>query len=112
MCGPPGRPEWGRGLARRSWGRPAQEARGNGAAVGADGGAALGDVAVADPVRLPELLAAVEGVERVHLERRGVDQVARAHELLVQVMVAQHVADVLAEEALDALPELLNPVHV
>src|SRR5439155_6018847 len=43
---------------------------------------------------------------------RRVHQVARAHELLVQVMVAQHVADVLAEEALDALPELLDPVHV
>src|SRR6266545_5328073 len=74
---------------------------GDGDALGADGGAALGDVAEADPVRLAELLAPVEGVEGVHFERRGVDQVARAHELLVQVMVAQHVADVLAEEALD-----------
>jgi hypothetical protein len=27
-------------------------------------------------------------------------------------MVAQHVADVLAQEALDALAELLHPVHV
>jgi len=30
----------------------------------------------------------------------------------VQGVVAKHVADVLAEEALDALPEFLDPVHV
>ena len=54
----------------------------------------------------------VLGVERMHLERRDVDQEARSDELLVQVMVAQDVADVLAQEALDALPELLHPVDV
>ena len=31
---------------------------------------------------------------------------------LVLVVIAQHVADVLAEEALDALPELLDAVDV
>jgi hypothetical protein len=48
----------------------------------------------------------------VHLERGDVDQEARADELVVQVMLAQDVAHVLAEKALDALPELLHPVDV
>jgi hypothetical protein len=30
----------------------------------------------------------------------------------MHVMIAQHVANVLAKKALDALPELLHPVHV
>ena len=52
------------------------------------------------------------GVERVHLERRRVDEEARPDELLVHVVVAQHVANVLAEEALDALAELLHAIDV
>src|SRR5256714_7846125 len=35
------------------------------------------DVAVADPVRLPQFLEAILGVERMHLERGCVDQIAR-----------------------------------
>src|SRR4051812_27304876 len=67
---------------------------GDGDVLGADLGAALGDVAVADAVRLLELGEAVLGVERMHLERGDVDQEARADELLVLVVIAQHVADV------------------
>ena len=48
----------------------------------------------------------------MHLERRGVDQETRADELLVLVVIAQHVADVLAQEALDALAELLHAIDV
>ena len=55
---------------------------------------------------------AVLGVERVHLERRRVHEEARADELVVLVVVAQHVADVLAEEALDALAEFLHAIDV
>ena len=55
---------------------------------------------------------AVLGVERVHLEVGRVDEEPRADELLVLVVIAQHVADVLAQEALDALPELLDAVDV
>ena len=54
----------------------------------------------------------VGGVERMHLERRRVDEEARADELVVLVVIAQHVADVLAEEALDALAELLHAIDV
>ena len=55
---------------------------------------------------------AVLGVERVHLQRRRVDQEPRADELVVLVVVAQDVAHVLAQEALDALAELLHAVDV
>src|SRR5262245_28132618 len=80
--------------------------------LGADDRAALRDVAEADAVRFLELGEAVLGVERVHLERGGVHEEARADELVVLLVFAQHVADVLAQEALDALPELLHPVDV
>src|SRR5262249_52608928 len=79
-------------------------------ALGADLGATLRDVAVADAVRLLQVFHPILDVERVHLEVRGVDQEARADELVVEPVLAQDVADVLAEEALDALPELLHPV--
>ena len=63
-------------------------------------------------MRLAQVLDPVLGVERVHLQRRDVHQKPRADELVVLVVLAQDVADVLAEEALDALPELLHPVDV
>jgi hypothetical protein len=68
--------------------------------------------AVPDTARVPQLPGAVLDVERVHLHRRRVDQESRSDERLVQPMVTQHVADVLAQEALDALPELLYAVDV
>jgi hypothetical protein len=48
----------------------------------------------------------------MHLERRGVHQESWSNELLVLLMIAQDVTDVLAQEALDALSEFLDPVHV
>src|SRR5262245_12350635 len=59
-----------------------------------------------------QLLGAVRRVQRVHLERRRVDQEPRTDELLVQVMVAQHVAHVLAQKTLDALAELHHSVDI
>src|SRR5262249_17921655 len=70
-------------------------------------GAALRDVAVPDAVRLLQRFDAVLDVEWMHLERGGVDQEPRPDELLVQLMLAQHVTDVLTQKALDALAELL-----
>ena len=64
------------------------------------------------PGRSFEQLGAVGGVERVHLERGDPDEEARAEVAALQLVVAQHVADVLAEEALDALAELADPVDV
>ena len=54
----------------------------------------------------------VRGVERVHFQGGDVDQETRADELVMHVVIAQDVADVLAQEALDALAELLDAVHV
>ena len=78
----------------------------------ADLRAALRDVAVADAVLLLQVRHAVRGVERVHLQLRDVDEEPRADELVVLVVVAQDVAHVLAQEALDALAELLHAVGV
>ena len=55
---------------------------------------------------------AVLAVDRVHLEPGDPHEEARAGELVLQLVGAQHVADVLAEEALDALAELLHAVDV
>src|ERR1019366_1827738 len=73
--------------------------------------AALRDVAIPDLELVFQELAAVEGVERMHVERRQLDQETRAGEVLFAV-VADDVTHVLAQEALDALPELLDAVDV
>src|SRR5262245_60409449 len=69
--------------------------------------AALRDVAETDPVLVLERLEAVGGIERVHFKRSRVDEKSRTDELAVLVVVAQHVADVLAQKTLDALAKLL-----
>src|SRR5439155_1485707 len=75
--------------------------------------AALGDVAVAEPVLLTNEFGAIVRVERMHLERREPHEVARAREpRLVLLVVADDVTHVLAEEALDALMELLHALDV
>src|SRR5258707_10292069 len=48
----------------------------------------------------------------MHLQGGHVHEEARADEAVVQTMVPQHVTDVLAQEALDALAEFLDAVHV
>src|ERR1700687_3289111 len=79
----------------------------------ADLGAALGDVAEPDARVVVQEPGAIHGVERVHLERGGLDEEARAREgLLLLLVVADDVADVLAQEALDALVELLGAIDV
>src|SRR5438045_1052053 len=62
--------------------------------------AAFRDVAVPDALRVLERGAAVLDVERMHLERRRVHEVSRTDELLMEPVFTQHMADVLAEEAL------------
>jgi hypothetical protein len=48
----------------------------------------------------------------VHLEARRADEEPRPEERPLDLVVPQDVADVLAQEALDALPELLDPLDV
>ena len=61
---------------------------GDGDVLRANLGTALGDVAQANAVGLLELRHAVLGVERVHLQRGGVNEEARSDEFVVLVMVA------------------------
>src|SRR3954468_9314094 len=73
--------------------------------------AALCNIAVTDSVDVLQLLRSVYRVERMHLQGGSVREKARPDKLIVLVVIAQHVADVLAQITLDALSELLNPVH-
>ena len=75
-------------------------------------GAAVGDVAVARAVLFADRGYAVYGVERVHVEAGSANHEAWTDEAVFAVVIAQDVADVLAQEALDALAELLDAIHV
>jgi len=48
----------------------------------------------------------------MHFERGRVNQESWTDELLVQVMVAQHMANILAKKTLDALTKFLYALHV
>src|SRR5688500_14151980 len=75
-------------------------------------GAALGDVAVADAVSLLQLLRPVHGIEGMHLQRRDIRQEPRTDEGIMLCMIPQNMTHVLAEVALDALPEFLHTIDV
>src|SRR5262249_25377832 len=74
--------------------------------------AALCDVAEADPALVLEEAGAVDVVDRVHLEAGRAHEEARPGELVLELVRAQHVAHVLAQEALDALAEFLRAIDV
>src|SRR5262245_5552672 len=48
----------------------------------------------------------------MQLERGDINEKPRADELFVQMVVAKDVAHVLAKKTLDALPKLLDAVHI
>src|SRR4029077_12132893 len=73
---------------------------------------ALGDVAETDAELLSQIFHAIAYIQRMHFERRRIHQKSRADELLVHLMVAQDVADILTEIALDALAKLLHPIDI
>src|SRR5579863_9023830 len=80
--------------------------------LGAHLSAALGDVAHAEAAVVRELAPIVD-VEGVHLELGEADEEAGPGVFrLVLLVVTDHVADVLAHEALDALAELLAALDV
>src|SRR5262245_39117734 len=62
-------------------------------ALRADFRAALRDVAEPDPAALLEEPGAVPAVDRVHLEPGDAHEEARARELVLELVRAQHVAD-------------------
>src|SRR5260221_1967448 len=82
----------------------------NGDVLRANLAAASGDVAVTDAVRLFQLGDAVLDIERMHFERGDVHEKARPGEFIELVMLAQHVAHILAQETLDALADFLHTI--
>src|SRR5437867_2640017 len=81
--------------------------------LGADFGAALGDVAEAHARGVLHEGRAIDGVQRMHLEAGQLDEEAWPRECaLVFLVIADDVTHVLAQEALDALVELLDAIDV
>src|SRR5205814_1003770 len=74
--------------------------------------ATLRDVAVANALSVAQLIYAILGIERMHLESGDVNQKARSDKFVVLVMVPQDVANVLTKKALYAFPEFLHAVDV
>src|SRR6266545_2701392 len=74
--------------------------------------AAFGDVAIADPLFVSQLLGTIRRIERMHLQRSDMDQKPRPNESLVHLVIAQHVADILAKKAFDAFAEFLYTIDV
>jgi hypothetical protein len=74
--------------------------------------ATLGDVAIPNALRVPQFFNAIFGIERMHLQRSDVNQEARPDEVIVLLMIAQHVANVLTKKTFDAFPELLHAINV
>jgi hypothetical protein len=80
--------------------------------LGADFGAAFGDIAEADAEIVLEQRRAIEGVERMHFEAGDANEEARTAELFLFVVFAKDMADVLAKKTFDALPEFLDAIDV
>src|SRR6185437_9713788 len=70
------------------------------------------DVAVADVVLSSQIADAVFSVQRMHFKRSGIDEQARTNEFVVLVVLAQYVANILAEETLDTLAKFLHTLDV
>src|SRR5262245_4139395 len=81
--------------------------------LGADLGAALGDVAERETSIVRDEARAVARVQGMHVEARQLDEESRPRECALLVLViADHVTHVLTQEALDALVELLDAIDV
>jgi len=85
---------------------------GNLNALGTNLGAAFRNVTVTNSMRVPQLLDAILGIERMHFQRGHVDQKSRADEFVVHLMIAQHVANILAKKTFDAFAKLLDAIDV
>src|SRR6266581_2158749 len=72
--------------------------------------AAFSDVAVADTELLFQQLGSIQTVKRMHFKPRHAHKESRPAELFLLVVIAQHVANVLAQKAFDALAKLLHAI--
>src|SRR5207247_8661251 len=81
-------------------------------AFGANLRATFCDIAIADPLLVSQFIDTILGIERMHLERSDVNQKARPNKLFVHLVVAQHMADVLAKKAFDTFTEFLYTIDI
>src|SRR5581483_4321276 len=58
--------------------------------------AARRDIAVSDVMFMAQIADPIRRIERMHLQRGGVDQKTRTDELVVHMVLAQNMANVLA----------------
>src|SRR5258705_1674497 len=79
---------------------------------GADFRATFCDVTKADSELFLHQLSPIQAVERVHLQAGYANEKAWTTKVLFLVMIPQHMADVLTEEALDTFTELLDAVDI
>src|SRR5437899_12473208 len=70
------------------------------------------DIAIADPLLVSQFFDTILGIERMHLQRGDVNQKPRPNESLVHLVVAQHMADVLAKKAFDTFAEFLYTIDI
>ena len=59
-----------------------------------------------------QILHAIIRIERIHLQIRCINQEPGTNKLAVHVMVAQHMTNVLTQEAFNALAEFLHAVRI
>src|SRR5262249_13802960 len=74
--------------------------------------AAFRDVAVTDSLRVSQFFDSILRIEWMHFQRCDMNQETWPDEFVVHLMVAQHVANVLAQKTFDAFPEFLNTINV
>src|SRR5271168_118330 len=80
--------------------------------LGANLSATLRDVTETDAKLFLQHPRSGDAVERMHLKRSRTYEEPRATKLLLLAVVSQDVADILAEEALDALAKFLYAIYV
>jgi hypothetical protein len=74
--------------------------------------ATLRDVAVTNALGVSQFLDAILGVERMHFERGHVNEKARPDKFVIHLVIAQDMANILAEKTFDALSKFLNAIDI
>ena len=75
-------------------------------------GTALRNIAVPDSIAMTQVRQTILGIQWVHFEGGCVYEESGANELVVLVVIANHMTHVLTQEALNALAELLRPLDI
>lgn len=78
----------------------------------ADLRATFGNVTIPDTIRILQFFESVLSVNWVHFQGSGVNEESRSDELVMKIVFSEDMADILAEEAFDAFPKLLDMIDV